>query len=55
MHQADMSPGVPGCAGAQADGQTVLSEAEQLRAAVIVTDQHQAAPSQAVTSNQMRH
>ena len=46
-----MSPGVPGCAGAQADGQTVLPETEQLRAAVIVTNQHQAAPSQAVISN----
>ena len=52
---ADISPGVPWCAGSQADGQTVLPETEQLCAAVIVTDQHQAAPSQAVTSNQMRH
>ena len=38
-----LSPGVP---GDQGDGEAVPSESEQLRAAVIVTDQHQAAPAQ---------
>ena len=51
-HISPLSPGVPG--GDQGDGEAVLPQPQQLRAAIIVTHQHQAAPAQDVTRGQRK-
>ena len=50
MSHVSLSPG----GGDQGDGEAVLPQPQQLRAAVIMTHQHQAAPAQGVIRGQCK-